>query len=87
MWKSTLVFVAVVSFSEAALACTVDPDCGPGSRCEDGRCVDGVSPGNWNDRSPRYDPADLNGTSGDACRLDTECGAGSECANGACKPR
>lgn len=77
--------IAVLLMPAAALACSFDTDCQPGSRClkADGSlygvCVGGLSPGNSNDRRPVYAPMDLNRTYGNTCSFDTDCGIGSKC--------
>ena len=82
-------FISVLIFfliSTAALACSFDTDCQPGSKCAKGSgqiygvCVGGISPGNKNDREPVTAPLDVNRTYGNTCSFDTDCGPGSKCA-------
>lgn len=74
--------------STAAMACSFDTDCQPGSQCLKasgsiyGVCAGGISPGNSNDQQPVRGLLDLNGTYGNTCSFDTDCGPGSACVKG-----
>lgn len=79
-----LLVVATPSF-----ACQFNTDCSVGSTCEKPRgqlygvCKGGMQPGNSYDRTPVYDPLDLNRSHGNTCSFDTDCGPGSRCSKGA----
>ena len=76
-----LLVVATPSF-----ACQFNTDCSVGSTCEKPRgqlygvCKGGMQPGNSYDRTPVYDPLDLNRSHGNTCSFDTDCGPGSRCS-------
>jgi len=80
-------FALVVALlaSPAALPCSFDTDCDPGSKCLqrsgsiDGVCAGGISPGNRSDRQPVKAPLDINRTYGNTCSFNTDCGSGSVC--------
>jgi hypothetical protein len=79
------ILVGFFIFPGAALACSFDTDCSPGSKCVkakgslDGVCLGGTSPGNKNDSRPVYAPLDVNRTYGNTCAFNTDCGPGSVC--------
>lgn len=74
-----------VSIPSVSLACPFDTDCNPSSKCAKafgatyGVCIDGISPGNRNDREPVYAPLDPNRTHGNTSSFGTDCGLGSRC--------
>ncbi len=79
-------FLVVLVFPIAVMACAFDSDCSPGSRCQKatgaiyGVCEGGILPGNSNDRQPPVNsPLDINGTYGNTCSFSTDCGQGSVC--------
>ncbi len=81
--------LALMLATTAALACSFNTDCAPGSQCVKaqgsiyGVCAGGLLPGNSNDNQPVYSPLDLNGTFGNTCSFDTNCGPGSRCLKSA----
>jgi len=83
----TIMFVLLIAagFYSMAYACAFNTDCQPGSKCIKasgsiyGVCVEGISPGNKNDRQPVQAPLDLNRTYGNTCSFNTDCGPGSVC--------
>lgn len=93
MNRSTIVFVIVLALfatvipltTDDASACQFNTDCQVGSKCAKasgqiyGICVEGLFPGNSNDRQPVYDPLDPNKTTGNTCSFDTDCGPGARC--------
>ena len=85
---SGLAILMTTLFSMPAVACSLDTDCSPGSKCVRpsgqviGMCVGGNFPGNKYDKAPYNDPFDPNRSAGKTCSFGIECGPGNRCAMG-----
>ena len=80
--------LALALSSSAAMPCSFDTDCSPGSQCVKpkgfvtGMCTGGHFPGNRNDKKPFHDPFDPNRTAGNTCSFNIDCGPNSHCQMG-----
>ena|SRR6185437_4689973 len=85
---STLAIAVLLWTSIECVACMLETDCSPGSKCIKqagqvlGWCSGGRFPGNRYDQKPYTDPFDTNRTAGKTCSFNVECGPGSQCAMG-----
>ena len=86
--KYGLAAAVLALFSVPTLACSLDSDCSPGSKCVKpsgrvvGFCTGGQFPGNQYDKSPYSDPFDPNRTAGKTCSFNIDCGPGNHCQIG-----
>ena len=86
--KIAIIAALLAMLTQPALACALDTDCSPGSKCMKppgrviGMCAGGLFPGNRYDQKPYSDPFDPNGTAGKTCSYGIDCGPGSHCAMG-----